>query len=119
MTQTTFRLNAAPEGMAPSDFMQPESFTTDDRTELNLFAYAAEDESILSGVWEVGPTREDYPDGYPVHEMMHVIKGAIIMTHPDGTVETFSAGDTFFVPKGSPCTWETKEPTRKFYMIAA
>lgn len=118
MAETTFRLIPEPDGMTPSEFMQSDSFTTSDRTEMNLFAYAAEDDSILSGVWEVAPTREAYPDGYPVHEMMHIISGSVILTHPDGRAETFAAGDTFFIPKGSPCTWETPETMRKFYMIA-
>ena len=27
-------------------------------------------------------------------------------------------GDTFFIPKGTPCTWEITKKLRKFYMIA-
>ena len=119
MTETTFRMNPNPDGMKPSEFMQSDSFTTSDRTEMNLFVYAAEDESVLSGIWEVAPTREEYPDGDPVHEMMHVISGSVTLTHPDGRSETFSAGETFFIPKGSPCTWETTENMRKFYMITS
>lgn len=118
MTHPSFRLNPAPGGMTPSQFMQPESFTSSDTHEVNLFAFAAEDESLLSGVWECAPAREAYPDGYPVHEMMHVISGSVTLTHPDGTAETFVAGDTFFIPKGRPCTWENTETLRKFYMIA-
>lgn len=119
MTDRTFRLDPHPDGMTPSDFMQEDSFTTSDKSETNLFAHAAEDESLLSGVWESAPAREEYPDGYPVHEMMHVISGSVTLTHPDGRSETFTAGDTFFIPKGSPCIWENTETLRKFYMIAA
>lgn len=119
MSETTFRLDPRPDGMTPSEFMEPESFTTGDRSETNLFAFASEDESVLSGVWECAPAREAYPDGYPVHEMMHILSGSVTMTHPDGRSETFRAGDTFFVPKGTPCTWENAETVRKFYMIAS
>ena len=119
MTERTFRLNPNPAGMTPSDFMGSESFTTSDKTETNLFAFAADDESLLSGVWECAPAREEYPDGYPVHEMMHIISGSVTLTHSDGTSETFTSGDTFFIPKGSPCTWENTETMRKFYMISA
>ncbi|MEM8741115.1 MAG: cupin domain-containing protein [Pseudomonadota bacterium] len=118
MSEPTFRMNPDPAGMTPSDFMLKDSFTTDDTTETNLFSYCAEDESVLSGVWEVAPTKEAYPDGYPVHEMMHVISGSVTMTHPDGRSETFKAGDTFYITKGAPCTWENTETMRKFYMIA-
>lgn len=113
-----FRLDPDPQGMMASQFTKQDSFTTSDRHEVNLSAYVAEDESLLSGVWECAPSREEYPDGYPVHEMMHVVSGSVTLTHPDGTSETFVAGDTFFIPKGRPCTWENTETLRKFYMIA-
>lgn len=119
MPEATFMINPTHEGMTPSEFMGRNSFTTGDRNETNRFAFAAEDESILSGVWECAPAREEYPDGYPVHELMHVISGSVTLTHPDGRAETFTAGDTFFIPKGSPCTWENTETMRKIYMIAA
>lgn len=119
MKETNFKLNPHPEGMSPSEFMRSDSFTTDDRTEINLFAYAADDESILSGVWEVAPTREDCSDGWPTHELGHIISGSLTLMHPDGKSETFIAGETFFIPKGRPCIWENTETMRKFYMIAA
>jgi len=119
MTAHTFRLDPGPEGMTPSEFTKQSSFTTEKKTEMNLYAYAAEDETLLSGVWECAPARVEYPDGYPVHEMMHIISGSVTLTHPDGRSETFAPGDTFFIPKGSPCTWENTETMRKFYMIAA
>ena len=104
-------------GMSPSDMVAAEDFTTDDHTELNHTFYATADESILSGVWECAPCREQI-DAYPVHEMMTVISGSVTLSR-DGRSETFTAGDTFFVAKGTPCTWEITETLRKFYMIAA
>ena len=118
MANREFRLNPQPGGMEPSDLTDPQSFTTRDRTELNHTAFATDDESILSGVWECAPCREEIA-GYPVHEMMTVISGSVTLTHADGRAETFTAGDTFFIPKGTPCTWEITETLRKFYMIAA
>lgn len=105
-------------GLQPSDMTPPEAFTTDDRTELNDTFFATDDESILTGVWECAPCREVI-DSYPVHEMMTVISGSVTLTGADGKAETFTAGDTFFVPKGTPCTWEITETLRKFYMIAS
>ncbi|MCP5073300.1 MAG: cupin domain-containing protein [Rhodobacteraceae bacterium] len=118
MSDRDFRLNPEPAGMVPSDFTNPADFTTDDKTELNFTAFATEDESILSGVWESAPCREVI-DSYPVHEMMTVVSGSVTLTHPDGRSETFTAGDTFFIAKGSKCVWEITETLRKFYMIAA
>jgi uncharacterized cupin superfamily protein len=104
-------------GMSSSDLVAAAAFTTDDHTELNHTFYATADESILSGVWECAPCREQI-DAYPVHEMMTVISGSVTLSR-DERSETFTAGDTFFIAKGTPCIWEITETLRKFYMIAA
>ncbi len=117
MADVDFRLPSHPAKMDKSDLTAPEAFTSSDRTELIHSVFETEDESVLSGVWECAPCREEI-DAYPVHEMMTVISGSVTLTHPDGRAETFRAGDTFFVAKGSPCTWEITEKLRKFYMIA-
>jgi uncharacterized cupin superfamily protein len=120
MTSRSFRLfpNGHPEtGMQPSDFTPPESFTSDDHTELNHTFFATADESILSGVWESAPCKEEI-ESYPVHEMMTVISGSVTVTNADGQADTFTSGDTFFIPKGAKCTWQITKTLRKFYMIA-
>lgn len=121
MTNGVFRLlpgGDPAQGMGPSNLTEPGAFTTDDKTELNHTFFATPDESILSGVWECAPCKEEI-DSYPVHEMMTVISGSVTLTTADGKAETFIAGDSFFVAKGTPCTWEITETLRKFYMIAA
>ena len=105
-------------GLQPSDMTPVEAFTTDDKTELNDTFFATDDESILTGVWECAPCKEII-DSYPVHEMMTVISGSVTLTDADGNSDTYTAGDTFFVAKGTPCTWEITQTLRKFYMIAA
>lgn len=111
-----FRLPPDPAVMEPSDLTAPGAFTTEDRTERNFTAFATEDESVLSGVWECAPCREEVA-AWPVHEMMTVISGAVTITHPDGRSESFGPGDTFFIPKGAHVVWEITRTLRKFYMI--
>ena len=120
MKRTFSRFEAYPAaGMLPSNFTPVETFTTDDKTETNHFYFATDDESILTGVWECAPSKEVY-DPYPVNEMMTVLSGSVTLTRlDDGTSETFTAGDTFFVAKGTRCTWEITETLRKYYFIAA
>lgn len=105
-------------GLQPSNMTPPEAFTTDDKSELNDTFFATPDESILTGVWECAPCREEI-DSYPVHEMMTVISGEVRLTDADGKSETYRAGDTFFIPRGTCCVWEITEKLRKFYMIAS
>ena len=121
MKNTFYRLltNGDPvNGMQPSDMTAPETFTTDDQTESNHTFFQTDDESILSGVWECAPCKEEI-ESYPVHEMMTVISGSVTLTNADGKPETFTSGDMFFVAKGTKCTWHITEKLRKFYMIAA
>ncbi len=103
-------------GMQKSDLTPPDTFTSDDHNELNHTFFATPDNSVLSGVWECAPCREEI-DSYPVHEMMTVISGSVTVTNADGHAETFTAGDTFFIAKGAKCIWQIDETLRKFYMI--
>ena len=118
MSNTFIRFEANPvAGMQPSNFTSPDSFTTSDTNEVNHFYFKIDDDSILTGVWESAPCKEEIP-AYPAHELMTVISGSVTLTGTDGKSETFTAGDTFFVAKGTPLTWEITETLRKFYLIA-
>ena len=120
MTTKPVRLNAGGDpatGMERSNMVDPDDFTTDDRTELISHHYTTDDQSIMTGVWECAPCREEI-EAYPVHEMMTVLDGSVTVTGADGQAESYEAGDTFFIPKGTPCTWEITKKMRKFYMIA-
>lgn len=112
-----FEANPA-AGMHPSNDMPLETFTTSDTTEKDHSYFATEDESILTGVWECAPSKMAF-DSYPAHEMMTILSGSVTVTnHDDGHAETFTAGDTFFVAKGSSFTFEITETLRKYYFIA-
>ncbi|WP_317055770.1 cupin domain-containing protein [Roseovarius rhodophyticola] len=117
MSQTPFRIDPSPgSSMGPSTLTEAEAFTTDDTTELNHTHFATADESVLTGTWECAPCREEI-DAYPVHEMMTVVEGHLRLTHPDGKIEEFGPGDTFFIAKGAPVIWEITKRLRKIYMI--
>lgn len=119
MSEGVVRLltNGDPEkGMEPSNMVDAEAFTSGDQTELNHTFFAKDDESILVGVWECAPCLEDI-EAYPVYETMTVISGSVTITKQGGEPQTFTAGDTFFIAKGTKCTWQITETLRKFYTI--
>ena len=107
-----------PKGMEPSHLTAPEDFTTDDKTELIHTYYTTDDGSTFSGVWECAPSRSEI-DAYPVHEMMTVISGSVTITNDGQSPQTFNAGDTFMIPKGTKCVWEITEKLKKYFMITA
>ena len=105
-------------GMQPSNFIPTEAFISDDHREVNHSFHVAADDSILSGVWECAPFRQEF-ESDPVNEMMTILSGSVTITHADGETETFTTGDTFFIPKGAKCIWHVTETLRKYYLIAA
>lgn len=118
MTNKVARFERNPSGgMSPSNFTPDNAFTSEDKTEINHFYHAAENESTLAGVWECAPCREDITS-YPVNEMMTVVSGSVTVTEKGKAPETFTAGDTFFIAKGTECRWEITETLRKYYFIA-
>ena len=104
-------------GMQPSNMIDASAFTTSNQSETNHNFFQTENGSVINVVWECAPCVEDI-ESYPVQEMMTVISGSVTMTNADGSSDTFISGDTFFIAKGTKCTWEVTETLRKFYMIA-
>ena len=111
------RFHPEPDVWHPSDETPAAAFSTEDKTERDHSYFTSEDESMLTGVWECAPSVMEI-DSYPVNEMMTVLSGSVTITdHGSGSVDTFVAGDTFFVAKGSRITWEITETLRKYYFI--
>jgi uncharacterized cupin superfamily protein len=71
-----------------------------------------------AGVWTCTPGRileEDHAED----EFVTMLSGKVgIIDNDEGTEDTFVAGDSFFLPKGSSLTWVIYETVRKFYMTA-
>jgi uncharacterized cupin superfamily protein len=68
------------------------------------------------GVWDSTPyRRKTIP--FPRHELMHILDGEVTITEDGHPPQAFKAGDTFFVPLGTPCDWTTTGYVRKIYCI--
>lgn len=105
--------------MEPSDITAPDEFTGADTTELNATFFETALETgggaVSTGTWLCAPCRCEI-EKFPVHEMMTILEGSVTVT-ADGKAETFTAGDTLFIAKGTQCVWEITETLRKFYMV--
>ena len=111
------RFEPEPDTWQSSDETPPTAFTTDDHTERDHVYFATADEQLLTGVWECAPSILEI-DSYPVHEVMTVLAGSVTITDNDtDRSATFTAGDTFFIEKGTRLTWEITETLRKYYVI--
>ena len=81
---------------------------------LNMFHDVS---GMRAGVWDVmsACARSFVP--HRVHELMHFIEGEVTLTHRNGSAETFRAGDTILVPRGSPYAWTSTTPVVKYYCV--
>ena len=77
--------------------------------------YGSPDGAFKTGFWAAQPGKSDIH--YTKDELCTLLEGKVRLTATDGTVATYSAGDTFLIPNGFKGTWETIEPVRKFYAI--
>ncbi len=119
MTITPIRMvptGDATKGLATSTMVAKEDFTTEDQTEQVHVFHSDKETGVSAGVWVCAPCREEF-DAYPVDEMMQILDGELVLTSPDGSAQTFVAGDTFFLRKGTPIVWEIKKTLHKYFMI--
>ena len=81
---------------------------------LNLFTDGS---GMRAGVWDVTtPCARGYVP-HRVHELMHIITGAVMLTHRDGSVTTVEAGDTVFLPRSAPYAWTSTRQVVKYYVV--
>lgn len=78
--------------------------------------FSIDNGSLYAGVWDCTAC-ELIPRPYEVDEFMIVLEGAIEIAHQSGTSQVFSAGQSFVIPRGVPCTWKQAGYARKFFLI--
>mgnify|MGYP000436328775 CR=1 FL=1 len=59
--------------------------------------------------------KKAYPDEM---KFCYLIEGEVKLTDLAGNVSEFKAGESFIVESGFECTWESKTPVRKYFVIA-
>lgn len=72
-------------------------------------------EDSLGGFWVGEPGSVSF-DEWPYTEFCVVVEGRVAIVDHDGRRREFGAGEAFVVPKGFRGTWETVEPSRKYFV---
>ncbi len=81
---------------------------------LNLFDDAVTE--LRVGIWDSTPyARHGRP--HKLHELMHLLEGAVTLHDDAGGEVTVNTGDTVFVAKGAPCAWTSRVYVRKVYAV--
>lgn len=72
--------------------------------------------NMFVGMWD-STAFESEMKPFPCYEFVQLLEGEVTITEGDGTEQRFEAGDAFFVPKGTVCSWKTDEYVKKYYGI--
>lgn len=71
---------------------------------------------LLVGVWACSPMTGAMGP-WSTNEVMILIDGAVTIDHGDGSSLSVGAGDCFFIPKGTVCSWRQEGDLKKFFVI--
>jgi len=72
--------------------------------------------NMFVGMWD-STAFESEMCPFPCYEFVQLLEGEITITEADGTTHLFKAGDAFFIPEGTVCSWKTNGYVRKYYSI--
>lgn len=72
--------------------------------------------NMVVGMWD-STAFESEMKPFGVHEFVQLLEGDVTILEGDGTAHLFTAGDAFFIPKGTVCQWKATQPIKKFYSI--
>ena len=71
---------------------------------------------MTAGLW-ASTAMHVKPYVFMRNELMHLLEGSVTITNGDGIARTFSAGDTFLVPKGMTYQWHSDGYVKKIFCI--
>ncbi len=103
-------------GLEPTDYIAPEALKSGEPNERGRSFYADQTGQLDAGYWECD-VNEHVFEASPYDEFVHLLEGHLEVTHDDGSVATYRAGDSFVMPRGCACTWNVREPLRKVYVV--
>ncbi|MEH6551758.1 MAG: cupin domain-containing protein [Pseudomonadales bacterium] len=72
---------------------------------------------IVVALYESTAAVIDAKSPYPYDEFIVVLEGEITLSHIDGNIQTFKAGENFFIPKGWQGTFEMSDNFREIIIV--
>jgi uncharacterized cupin superfamily protein len=102
--------------LALSELPQASMLLTPVPTQHDHLVYQDPTGQLNVGVWDTTGYHRKLID-FPRHELMHLLEGSVTFEDDQGRPQTFNAGDTFFVPLGTPNSWKSEGYLRKIFVI--
>jgi len=73
-------------------------------------------QGLMVGVWACSPMTGGMGP-WSTNEVMILLEGAVTIDHADGSRLDVVAGEAFFIPKGTVCSWRQEGDLKKFFVI--
>ena len=103
-------------GLTKMDTTDPFEIAGDAPEQHDNIHFTNDTGNMFVGMWD-STAFESELKPFPCHEFVQLLEGAVTITEADGTAQQFKAGDVFFVPMGTVCSWKTDGYIRKYYGI--
>jgi uncharacterized cupin superfamily protein len=84
--------------------------------ELGAVHFESPDGTLVIGTWQSTPYAEMLTNENST-EYSSILSGKVAITNPDGSVETFGAGERYVLPAGVTVRFEVTETMRKVYVL--
>lgn len=107
---------ALQSGMIKMDSTDPFQIKGEAPLQHDSIAFTNDAGNMFVGMWD-STAFESEMRPFPCYEFVQLLEGEITITQGDGTIHLFSAGDVFFIPEGTHCSWKTNGYVRKIYSI--
>ena len=96
--------------------LPPEVVDEGDPVQTGYKYYEDDVTGLRVGIWNCTEFKSKM-EPHAVHEFMHLISGTVTIVHGDGSTLTATAGEQFFIPKGTMRQWTQSGEVRKYFMI--
>ncbi len=113
---TVLTSTALESGMAPMETTDPFVVDDDAPSQRDNIVFTNDAGNMFVGMWD-STAFESQMKPFPCHEFVQLLEGDVVITEGNGTSHAFSAGDAFFIPMGTECSWRTTGYIKKFYSI--
>ena len=116
-TVIEFDRDGDPEtGLQPWDPIDPDIIISGSPVQRGHTCFSTDRDRLSAGVWDCTPY-EEARRPYQVDEFMILLEGSLDIENEEGLLQTFRAGQGFFIPKGAVMSWKQSEYLRKFWVI--
>jgi len=111
------RIAADPATFVPTNLVDPSLLLAGSPDDRGVTLFESDDGTVQCGVWACDSYTERLPS-YPEDELYVVLEGSVVVAVDGEAPETFRAGDSLVIRRGTACTLEFRGPFRKLWMTA-